>query len=89
MRHFDVLRGTKELGGNSGEAARRELKRLRHWERAEGYVSMGTLDLASKPVDFPGVSRPLPSPLSCTLLIFLPVSFPPPFYFPQSRDLQL
>lgn len=74
MRHFDVLRGTKELGGNSGGAARRELKRLRRWERAEGYVSMGTPDLAGKPVDFPAASRPLPSPF-CFLL-------PPPFYFP-------
>lgn len=72
MRHFDVLRGTKELGGNSGEAARRELRRLRRWERAEGYVSMGTSDRACKPVDITAASRPFPSPFS----------LPSPFSFP-------
>nr|XP_035128654.1 tetratricopeptide repeat protein 39B-like isoform X2 [Callithrix jacchus] len=42
MRHLVVLRGTKELGGNSREATRKELKRLTRQSRAEGYVSMGT-----------------------------------------------
>ena len=42
MRRLDVLRGTKELGGNSREAARRELKRLRRESLAEGYVPMAT-----------------------------------------------
>lgn len=42
MRHHDVLRGTKELGGNSREAVRRELMGWKRESRAEGYVSMAT-----------------------------------------------
>ena len=42
MRHHDVLRGTKELGGNSREAVRRELMGWKRESWAEGYVSMAT-----------------------------------------------
>lgn len=83
MRHFDVLRGTKELGGNSREAARRELKRLRYPSQAEGYVSMGTQNLFCKPLAFPSVSRPLPP------LFPVPSLFSFPSLLPLSLPLYL
>ena len=52
---------------------------------------MGTPDLASKPSDFPAVSRPLLSPFSCALLIFLPFSLPsfPVLGTPNSSNLTI
>lgn len=63
MRSVNVLRGTKELGGNSLEAERREL-RDRLWKRAEGYVSMGTPGSRPETCGLPGglLLPPLPFP---------------------------
>lgn len=87
MRHFDVLRGTKELGGNSREAARRELKRPRQQAQAEGYVSMGTQNLSCKPR--PSPRCPAPSFPFFLYPPYFPSLFSSPFLFPVSRDPQL